>query len=97
MQAHTHRETLLNSQRVLLNLLHAAKDQTCTIPSCYCSIRTTTTVTLSADPRCTALLASRLQAASYLASTADLASLEGTVLSCKREKATWKCYIYFTH
>lgn len=50
----------------------------------HCSTRTTTTVTLSADPRCTALLASLLQAASYLASTADLASLAGAVLSCRK-------------
>lgn len=44
------------------------------------------TVTLSADPRCTALLASLLQAASYLASASSFPSLVWMFLSCWDEE-----------
>lgn len=47
-----------------------------------CSIRTTMTVTLSAEPRCTALLASLLHAASYRASASSFPSLIWIFLSC---------------
>lgn len=53
-----------------------------------CSIRTTMTVTLSADPRCTALLASLLQAASYLASASCFPSLFWMFLSYWDERKT---------
>lgn len=67
-----------------------------------CSIRTTTTVTLSADPRCTALLASLLQAASYLASASCFPSLfwmflsywdKGKTTLITPSKAQWRMHV----
>lgn len=46
------------------------------------------TVTLSADPRCTALLASLLQAASYLVSASSFPSLAWMFLSCRDKEET---------